>query len=59
MYKESSENTLKVCGYKNWIGGWGVCELWKNNILILLISTQNLYFGDDDAIYDAIIQEPV
>ena len=45
------------CGYKNWIGGWGLCELWKkNSLLILLISTQNLYFVDDDAIYDVIIQ---
>ena len=59
IYKESSENALNVCGYKNWIKVWGVCELWKNNILILLISTQKLYFGDDDAIYDVIIQEPV
>ena len=25
------------------------------NILILLILTQKLYFGDDDAIYDIII----
>ena len=31
----------------------------KNNVLILLISTQKLYFCDDDAIYDVIIQEPV
>ena len=48
-----------MCGYNYWIGVWGVCELWKNNILILLISSQKLYFGDDDAIYDVIIQEPV
>ena len=47
------------CGYKSWIGGWGVCKLWKNNRLILLISIQNLYFGDGDAIYDVIIEEPV
>ena len=31
----------------------------KNNVLILLISSQKLYFDDDDAIYDNIIQEPV
>ena len=31
----------------------------KNNILILLISAQKLYFGDADAIYDVIIEEPV
>ena len=31
----------------------------KNNRLILLISIQNLYVGDGDAIYDVIIQEPV
>ena len=31
----------------------------KNNILILLFSSQTLYFGDDNAIYDTIIQEPV
>ena len=52
IYKKSSENALNVCGYKNWIKVWGVCELWKNNILILLISTQKLYFGDNDAIYN-------
>ena len=51
MYKESSENALNVCDYKNWIGGWGVCELGKSNI-------QKLYFGDNDAIYDVIILEP-
>ena len=56
MYKESSENALNICGYKNWIKGWGVCELWKNNILILLTSKN---FGDDDTIYEVIIQEPV
>ena len=25
--KESSENDLNVCRNKNWIGGWGVCEI--------------------------------
>ena len=58
IYKESSANALHVCCYINWIGGWGVCELGKNNILSLLISTQKLYFGDNDAIYDVIILEP-
>ena len=48
-----------MCGYQNWIGSWGVCELWKNNVLILLISSQKLYFGDDNAISDVIIQELV
>ena len=28
----------------------------KNNILILQISTQKFYFGDDDAIYNDIMQ---
>ena len=28
IYKESSGNALNVCGYKNCIGGWDVCELW-------------------------------
>ena len=28
-------------------------------MVILLITTQTLYFGDDDAIYDVIMQEPV
>ena len=51
--------SLNVCGYKNWIGGLGVCELCKNIILSLLILIQKLYFGDNDAIYDVIIQEPV
>ena len=31
----------------------------RNNILIALILTQKLYFGDDDDIHDDIIQEPV
>ena len=31
----------------------------KNNVLTLLISSQKLFFGDDDAIYDVIIQEPI
>ena len=31
----------------------------KNNVLILRISSQKLYFGHDDVIYDIIIQEPV
>ena len=31
----------------------------KKNVHILLISSQKVYFGDDDAIYDVIIQEPV
>ena len=35
-------------------------KLWKkNNLLNLLFSSQMLYFGDDDAIYDVIIQEPI
>ena len=29
------------------------------HMVILLITTQTLYFGDDDAIYDVIMQEPV
>ena len=37
----------------------GVYMNYENNVLILLISSQKLYFGDDDAIYDVIIQEPV
>ena len=48
-----------MCGYRNWIGSWGVCELWKNSVLILLISSQKFHLGDDDASYDVIIQEPV
>ena len=31
----------------------------KNNVLILQFSSQKLYLGDGDAIYDVIIQEPV
>ena len=49
----------KRLGYENWIGGWGVCDLWKNNVLILLISSQELFSVDDDAIHDVIIQEHV
>ena len=55
IYKESSEKALNVCDYKN----WSVCELCKNNIQSLLISTQKLYFSDKDAINDVILQEPV
>ena len=43
-YTKSFENTLNVCGYKNWIGRWGVCELWKNNIQILPILTKKIVF---------------
>ena len=49
----------KRLGYKNWIGGWGVCELCKNNVLSLLISTQKLYFGDNDAISDVITTDMI
>ena len=28
-------------------------------MLILLISTQKLYFSDDEAIFDVVIEEPV
>ena len=31
----------------------------KNNILILLISKQKLFLGDDDAISDVISKKPV
>ena len=44
---------------KNWIGGLGVCELRKKKHTYFVNLTQKLYFGDDDAIYDVIIQEPV
>ena len=54
IYKESPENALNV------IAGWGTCELCENNIVLrFLISTQKLYFGDIDAIYDVIFLEPV
>ena len=33
-------------------------KIWKNNIITLLLSTQK-YFGDNDGVYDVIIQEPV
>ena len=35
------------------------CEVWKNKEMILIISTQKVYFSDDDALYDVIIHEPV
>ena len=31
----------------------------ENSILILLILTQKLYFGDDDSVCDIRMQEPV
>ena len=33
--------------------------MWKSNMLFLLISTKKLYFGDNYAIYDVILQEPI
>ena len=36
----------------------GCMLILKNNKLILLISIQKLFFGDDDAIYDVINEEP-
>ena len=59
MYKESSENALNVCGFKNRIGGWDVCELCKNIILILANFNTKGYFNDNDAVYDVIIQKLV
>ena len=50
IYNESSENALYVFGYKNGI--------MKKYHIILLISTQQFYFCDDDTIYDIIFQEP-
>ena len=38
------------------VGAYVIYE--KNNILILLILTIKLYFGDDDAINEVKIQEP-
>ena len=55
--KKTYWNALNVCSNKNWIGSWSVIEIWKNNMLILLFSTQKLYFGTDDAIYDVIMKE--
>ena len=57
IHEESVQNTLNLCSNKNWIRGMGVCEMIKSNILILLISTQKLHFGDDDAIYDILMQK--
>ena len=31
----------------------------RKNMLNMLISTQELYFCDDDATYDAIMEKPV
>ena len=59
IYKESSENALNACSSKNWIGGWGVGEIWEISMQILLFSTQKSYFCDNDVIYDVIMQEPV
>ena len=59
IYEESYENTLNVCSNKNWIGSWGVCEIWEKTMLILLISAQKSYFCHNDAIFDVIVQEPV
>ena len=36
-----------------------VADYEKNNVLILLFSSEKLYFGYDYAIYDVILQEPV
>ena len=56
VYEESSYNAQNVRSNKLWIGGWGI---WENNMLNMLISTQKLYFCDDDAIYDDIMEKPV
>ena len=44
---------------KIWSEAGAYVNYKKNNVLILLISSQKMYFGDDDAFYDVIIQEPV
>ena len=37
----------------------GIYEIWKNNMLISLFNIIKLYFVNDDAIYDVIMEEPV
>ena len=49
---------LNVCSNKNWIGGSGVCDIWENSMIILLILIQKSYFFDNDAFFDVMIQEP-
>ena len=57
-YKKSSLKALNVCSNKKWIGGWDVCEIkWENILLIYLISSQKSYFCDNDAIYDIIMMQ--
>ena len=59
-YKEFSEKRSKRPWLQNLDRRMG--RMWimrKYNILILIISTQNLHFGDDDAIFYVLIQEPV
>ena len=36
-------------------GNWNVYKIYENEMLILLISIQKLYFCYDDAIYDVIM----
>ena len=38
---------------------WAYVKYEKNNILLSLILSQNLHFGNDDAIYDVIMREPL
>ena len=52
IYEESSLYASNVRSNENWIGGWGICEICKNTMLNLLISTQKSYFCDNDTIYD-------
>ena len=44
VYEESSYNAQNVFSNRLWIGGW---DVWENNMLNMLISTQKLYFCDD------------
>ena len=58
-YTKTLPKTLLSCVVTKIGSEVGAYVIYEKNVLILLISSQKLYFGDDDAIYDTRFQEPV
>ena len=50
------KNASNVCCNNHLIVGWGVCEIWKKIFKFGKFQHKSCIFGDDDAIYDDIMQ---
>ena len=41
---------------KNLIWGWDICEIWRKTLIVLIL-TQKMYFRDNCAIHEHIMEE--